>query len=633
MLPTRSADLVLARSSNVDLPTPCRKDSGFSIISLSNTHTHKHSDLCDGPRGFDSRGLHSSISIDCRCHRPADDLTRDAAMLLQQVLEELSKEAITTEEGTDEDANLNAGKQPLSRGCQTADPKVREASTMVDSASSRQVATSATTSLESTKATVKTKWLGRRGRCLQKNDSGTLIRNTSSSNSELLHRAAVVAKDIQVASHGRLSAPALLANCLLSMISLSGDLDEDGDEGGIRRIGHHMPSSSSSSQQDLSQMRSSAALMCSPTRTPIMPYSDSHPQPAQDKKTMEADCISASVKSAQFPSPVPSTVDVPPQNASTAPINENTDCSIESLTVGCDPIVHNLQRTSIDDSSDSALCKDHGPRYLARGDGERRGSPLRDADGMRGHGGMQRVGCCMLGLKTSCSFGSFRRTVSFLDSSLCALGDSHSFWSSNGTSGRHLDNESSKGAGALSQQNCRKWDYPSELRNLITRTVTCCSSNATKRFRRSRRRNTMLLPSVSRSEPIGPILHLQSAETTAENSTKLEEANAVLFDDIPVVTSFVYGTSSASSSLSQGAAQKLISDNAIHPWLAENTPSPGLALLHVSLSRRHSSDDLSREHDLSTFNDPDDDLRVSQDDLEVGLQKKRLSGSHVSRGS
>ncbi|KAI5066547.1 hypothetical protein GOP47_0019171 [Adiantum capillus-veneris] len=57
--------------------------------------------------------------------------------------------------------------------------------------------------------------------------SAPLTRHTSTTNAQCLYKAAVTAKEIQVSSHGRLSAPALLANCLLSMISLSDDENEE----------------------------------------------------------------------------------------------------------------------------------------------------------------------------------------------------------------------------------------------------------------------------------------------------------------------------------------------------------------------------------------------------------------------
>ncbi|MCO5607318.1 hypothetical protein L7F22_061512 [Adiantum nelumboides] len=56
--------------------------------------------------------------------------------------------------------------------------------------------------------------------------SAPLTHHTSTTNAQYLYKAAVTAKQIQVSSHGRLSAPALLANCLLSMISLSDDEDD-----------------------------------------------------------------------------------------------------------------------------------------------------------------------------------------------------------------------------------------------------------------------------------------------------------------------------------------------------------------------------------------------------------------------
>lgn len=141
-------------------------------------------------------------------------------MLLQQVLEELSScYIVTSSEDEEKVRGTEAKASPFYHKQQHSDPANEQHAcgnhkgTLV----APTVGGSAGPTFDLKRTAAPTLDLKR---------TAPVTRHTNTTNAQYLYRAAVAAKKIQVSSHGRLSAPALLANCLLSMIPLSDDEDD-----------------------------------------------------------------------------------------------------------------------------------------------------------------------------------------------------------------------------------------------------------------------------------------------------------------------------------------------------------------------------------------------------------------------
>ncbi|MCO5604631.1 hypothetical protein L7F22_058801 [Adiantum nelumboides] len=558
-------------------------------------------------------------------------------MLLQEVLEELSSSPFAysltdeAELGAAEDHVVELIKSPI----ETHDPPTPVKTKLFgdEEAEIKEVhstavplpTTAAGTPRKSTTQVFSGTLSSHKKGTLQKKSSGPLTRDTSSANLQCLYRAAVVAKDIQVSNHGRLSAPALLANCLLSMISLT----DDDDGNGIHKIAHHRTSSAPHSFQDhynhlqksapLAEHRRSSSAAHPKTSSSATAHRHDHPvlHAGKDKQSHH-------VQSSSFDSHVVhevlhhrpssahhSTVHKP--RASMDHVHEIMHHRLSSA--GAPHHGSEANRPSISDKSpvfgiiggqDGAVANQ--AQWL-----EKRPYSGNDAAVRENQKRVQAISCCLLGCGRNHSSKSMGSTLELLENHSTSLGNSFN--------------------GGQDHQRWGLWGT-CDLRRLMKRVLLCKGITERDVAENGMRRSTLttaqsradLRPRVN-----GTFDHVMDADEVKRGDQNggamCQMPHTVALHDMPVAATFVFASSSSTSSSKSSHSVKIMHENAAHPWLAAHSPLPGLALLPVPPSARHSTDHVPHGFDV-----PDHPAAhvVSQDDLQLALPNKRLVNCHRS---